>query len=87
MTAGDGDQAVKKYEQMLDASEPTVHAVLMDYHMPRMSGDKAIERIRAIEKERGVPPVPIAAYTAGTTAGNQNSTFLQFFTLLQLVKL
>ncbi|KAG5186174.1 hypothetical protein JKP88DRAFT_276511 [Tribonema minus] len=64
LSAMDGDQAVSKYEQILEAGEPVLHAILMDYHMPRMSGKDAILRIRAVEKERGRPNVPIAAYTA-----------------------
>jgi two-component system, NarL family, sensor histidine kinase BarA len=36
----------------------------MDYHMPRLSGKDAIIQVRQLEREHGVPPVPVVAYTA-----------------------
>ncbi|KAG5178217.1 hypothetical protein JKP88DRAFT_248300 [Tribonema minus] len=68
MSAEDGQQAVDMYRDSLDSRNADVpsrfDAVLMDFHMPRLSGKNAIIQMRQMERERGVPPVPIAACTA-----------------------
>jgi signal transduction histidine kinase len=46
--------------------------VLMDCQMPVMSGFEATERIRAWERERGAPRLPIVALTAGAFEGDRD---------------
>ncbi len=41
--------------------------IFMDIQMPLMNGYEATERIRAIEKNRGLKPVPIIAFSAADT--------------------
>jgi CheY-like chemotaxis protein len=65
ISASDGVQAVAMYRDLLDKRGKKLNAVIMDYHMPLMSGKDAIVAMRALEAERSVGPVPIAAYTAG----------------------
>lgn len=47
-------------------AEHRADLVLMDCHMPEMNGFDAARHIRAIESQRGEPPVPIVALTAST---------------------
>ncbi len=56
---------VENGRQAVDAwSEGAFDMLLMDINMPEMSGSEATSTIRAIEKERGLAPVPIVALTA-----------------------
>ena len=59
-TASDGLEAVEKFRH--------VHydLVLMDIEMPVMGGEKALVKLRELEKERGKDSVPIVALTAHT---------------------
>ena len=41
--------------------------ILMDYHMPVMSGKEATTLIRQIEKTHGLSKVPIFGFTADST--------------------
>nr|AKT74329.1 phytochrome [Ishige okamurae] len=69
MTAMDGWLALQIVQQMR-SSDPPVHitGIIMDKHMPGMSGVECTRRIRAMEAERGcVRPVPIIAFTADLT--------------------
>lgn len=61
---GDGAAAVERALQ----DRPTV--ILMDVSMPVMSGDEAIRRLRAKEKEAGYRPV-IIAVTAHALRGDR----------------
>lgn len=54
----DGARAVERVAQT------RFDCVLMDFHMPIMDGIEATRRIRALERERNLPPVPIVALTA-----------------------
>lgn len=56
--ASDGSDAVALY------NEKKYDLILMDIQMPTMDGYEATRRIRAMEAEKGVPPVPIIAVTA-----------------------
>jgi PAS domain S-box-containing protein len=46
--------------------------VLMDCQMPEMDGYEAVERIRQVESERGLPRIPIIALTANATEKDRN---------------
>ena len=41
--------------------------ILMDYHMPVMSGKEATERIRQLEIEKNIKKIPIIGYSADVT--------------------
>ncbi len=57
-TAENGEVAVAKF------SIGRYDLVLMDMHMPVMDGYTAVRKIRALEREHGLPPTPIVALTA-----------------------
>ncbi|MCD6060261.1 MAG: multi-sensor hybrid histidine kinase [Moraxellaceae bacterium] len=57
--ADNGRQAVEAFQR-----EP-FDLILMDCQMPDMDGFDATRQIRALEKERDLPPTPIIAVTAG----------------------
>jgi len=69
--AGDGQQAVSIYENDPGA----IDLVLMDISMPVMNGHMASERIRQIEVERGLQPVPIVALTANVRQEDKEAAF------------
>ena len=56
--AGDGAEAVRK------VTESHYDLVLMDIQMPEMDGYEATVRIRRLEREGGLPRLPIVALTA-----------------------
>ncbi|SDB92724.1 ATP-binding protein [Paraburkholderia lycopersici] len=62
--AVDGEQAVRVFEQS------HFDLILMDCHMPKMDGMAAIAAIRASERAREMPPMPIIAITADLTSAN-----------------
>ncbi|NHK26757.1 response regulator [Parvularcula flava] len=69
--AGDGEQAVLIYE-----TDPgAIDLVLMDISMPVMNGHMASERIRQIEAEQGLQPVPIVALTANVRQEDKEAAF------------
>jgi PAS domain S-box-containing protein len=65
--AGDGAQAVRLF------GERPFDLVLMDLHMPGMSGIEATRRMRALESEAGRPRTPIIALTASAMAADRRA--------------
>ena len=65
--AEDGQQAAQALAQLVERGTPPA-LVLMDIQMPVLDGLAATERIRAWEKERQLPRVPIVALTANAYA-------------------
>jgi len=57
-TARDGRQALALFEP------GKYEVILMDCQMPVMDGFEATRRIRALEQQKNLPPVPIVALTA-----------------------
>ena len=55
LEAGDGDEALDVLHHQ------RVHLLLLDMHMPRMSGLETIHRLRALELEVAVPWILISA--------------------------
>lgn len=62
-----GSQAVEA------ATRGTFDLLLMDVHMPDMSGIEATMRLRAAERADGRPRTPIVALTASATVKDQQS--------------
>jgi PAS domain S-box-containing protein len=58
------DFAVNGNEVLELLKRKSYDAILMDCQMPEMDGYMAARRIRAVEVERGTPPIPIIALTA-----------------------
>ena len=58
--AADGLQAIELYKQYMGTG---LKAVLMDIHLPGISGIETTERIRKIEQEAGIPPALIYGLT------------------------
>ncbi|MBF0295213.1 MAG: response regulator [Magnetococcales bacterium] len=67
--AHNGEEAVAKV-----MSGERFDLVLMDVQMPVMDGYTATRRIRAWEKSRALPPVPVIALTAHAFAENERQT-------------
>jgi CheY-like chemotaxis protein len=59
-SAENGREALRLYTE----NPGRYDLIFMDIHMPEMDGYEATRRIRAMEKERGLKPVPIVAMTA-----------------------
>lgn len=66
---GNGEEAIFKIED-----EPKFDLVLLDIRMPKMDGVQAVQRIRAMENEKG--KVPVVALTANT-GEDQETVYLQ----------
>lgn len=58
------DEANNGHDGLVKATERKAAAIVMDVHMPGMTGIECTRRIRAIEKTNGLRPVPIIGYTA-----------------------
>ncbi len=64
---GNGQEAIAAWE----TGSPDL--ILMDCHMPEMDGFTAARKIREIETQRKLPPVPIVALTASAMMGDRES--------------
>lgn len=58
------DEADNGQDGFVKASEGKAAAIIMDVHMPGMTGIECTRKIREIEKANGLRPVPIIGYTA-----------------------
>lgn len=65
LIANNGEEAVEIFVQK------KVDLILMDIQMPVMTGLEATRKIRAIEKEKGLRPIPIVAVTAHAMQGDR----------------
>ncbi len=61
-----GVEVVETFTKLLqEGRQPSIDAILMDYHMPEMSGHDAIVKIRELEVQGQVKnPVPIIGFSA-----------------------
>ncbi len=64
--AGNGAIGAREYE---NRGERGLDLVLMDCQMPEMDGFESTRRIRDIERARGWPATPVAAFTAHAFSG------------------
>lgn len=69
--ASDGLEAV----QMATSGSTEYRAVLMDLEMPRQDGLDSARQIRAWEKQRQRPPIPIIALTAHALESHRQASF------------
>jgi CheY-like chemotaxis protein len=51
------------------------HLVLMDCHMPEMNGWDATQRLRQMEREHGLPRLPVVALTASAFPEDRDRCF------------
>jgi CheY-like chemotaxis protein len=74
LAAADG---LEGYNMYCDAVENGrgLDIILMDIHMPVKSGLESTEMIRAYERKRGLPRVPISAVTAGVLTEQREECF------------
>ena len=63
--AHDGEEVVRRYmEDNLEDAGARFDLILMDCEMPNMNGFDATRRIRSLENQHGMQPIPIVALTA-----------------------
>lgn len=62
----DGRVCMEEVLKMSNVGEKPL-CIIMDHHMPVMSGKEATEHIRRLELEKGVEKIPIVGYTADVT--------------------
>ena len=67
--AGDGEQALSAWRR------GGYDAILADLHMPRMDGYTLARTIRQEEARRGLPRIPIIAFTANAIIGDDAKCF------------
>jgi CheY-like chemotaxis protein len=60
--------------------------ILSDVNMPVMSGLESSQRIRALEKEHGLPKVPIIAVTANSSVEDRADAGMNYFVQKPFVK-
>ena len=87
-TAVNGLEAVDAYRQAWDACEP-YDLILMDIMMPHLSGLEALERIREMERERGIAlgdSVRVIIVTAVDDPKNVSRAFFQGAAMSYLIK-
>jgi PAS domain S-box-containing protein len=65
--AADGIEAVDLYRAACEEPGRGFDLVLMDVRMPGIDGHEAARRIRAVERDHGVPPVRLLALTANVS--------------------
>lgn len=70
--AMDGQEAMDAFRAALDADAP-FDLVCLDIMMPRMDGQQALERLRALERERGVKPARETKVIMTTALGDVRS--------------
>jgi CheY-like chemotaxis protein len=58
--AENGEEGLEKYKSK------KYDAILMDISMPVLDGYEATKEIRKLEKEKGIDPIPIIAFTASS---------------------
>jgi nitrogen-specific signal transduction histidine kinase/CheY-like chemotaxis protein len=73
LTASDGEDAVHVFKNNVSS----IDAVLLDMTMPRMNGEEAFVRIKALRRD--VPVILMSGYTEGQTAGAFNHNGLDGF--------
>ncbi|CAM9156877.1 unnamed protein product [Ectocarpus sp. 12 AP-2014] len=66
MEFADGRLCVEEIKRVR-ASGKNIVGILMDHHMPVMTGKEATRHIRAIEAKEGLPKIPIFGFTADST--------------------
>ena len=64
----DGRICVEEIKRARKSGE-RIMGILMDYHMPVMSGKEATSYIRNLETDNGLPKIPIFGFTADSTDG------------------
>lgn len=58
------DEADNGQDGFVKASERKAAAIIMDVHMPGMTGIECTRKIREVEQTNGLSPIPIIGYTA-----------------------
>ena len=62
----DGTPLLERLREMTETgADQWPLCVITDVHMPRMDGPELAQAIRALERERRLPPLPVLALTAG----------------------
>ena len=75
LTAPDGPEAIDLYQEQ----QETIDVVILDLTMPRMNGDKVLEKLRAINPE--VQAIIASGYNdeniSAIVDGNDHTAYLQ----------
>lgn len=77
-SAANGHEAVQAFTSALDEKAP-YSLVCMDIMMPGMDGQEALQSIRRIERERGVPPGMEVKALMISCLGDQKNVCQAFF--------
>ena len=73
-TFSDGKHCVEEMK-LMNQSDEKIMGILMDYHMPVMSGKEATACIRESETRDGHSKIPIIGFTADSTDATKKRTF------------